>query len=157
MTPENTPVRPLWLAALLGGTGPALTAWLVAVGVREWWISVFDEGHVFEGDGPHDPRRPARMFTGEWFGDVGTMLMWFAVAFLVMQVLLFLAMSVAERRQPQPPVAWLCAGVAATTPLVLYSVWPDASQVPTWQILFVYFFGIAAAWTTRRLRYGAWL
>jgi hypothetical protein len=157
MTPDDKPVRPLWQAALLGAIPPMLLAWATAVGVREWWISVLDKGHVFEGDGPYAARRPAEMFTGGWFVDVGTMLMWFAVAFLGVQLLLFIAMSIAERRQPQPTVAWLCAGVAATTPLVLYSVWPDASLVPTWQILIVYAVGIGAAWFTRRLRYGEWL
>lgn len=157
MSDAVTPVRPLWLAALLGGIGPMLVAWLIAVGAREWWIAELEQGHVFEGDGRERIERPAAILTSGWFSDVGTMLMWFVVAFLVIQLLLLLVMSVAERRSVQPTVAWLCAGVAATTPLVLYSVWPDASLVPTWQILVVYSFGIAAAWTTRRLRYGAWL
>lgn len=157
MTPEVTPRRPLWLAALLGGIGPMLFAWLIAVGMREWWISVLDEGHMFEGDGLERIERPAAMFTSGWFADIGTMLMWFAVAFLGVQLILFLIITVAERRQPQPAVAWLCAGVASATPLVLYSVWPDASSVPTWQIFIIYLFGIAAAWATRRLRYGVWL
>ena len=156
MTLTAAPRRPLWLATLLGGIGPMLVAWLIAVVMRQLWIAELDQGHMFEGDGKEHIERPAAMFTSGWFADVGEMLMWFAIAFLGVQVLLFLFVKIAERRHAQPPVAWLCAGVVATTPLVLYSIWPDAN-VPTWQILFVYFFGIAAAWITRRLRYGAWL
>ena len=156
MRQATLPRRPLWQAALLGGIAPMLLAWAIAVGMRQLIIAQLEEGHVFEGDGREHIERPAAMLTSGWFYDVGVMLMWFAIAFLSIQLLLFLFAAIAERRKPQPPVAWLCAGVAATTPLVLYAIWPNA-DVPSWQILTVYFFGIAAAWITRKLRYGAWL
>ena len=155
MSDAATPRRPLWLAALLGGIPPVLLVWISAVIVRQFMVAAAEQAHLYdEGSGL---TRPAAMLSGGWFQDIGSMLFAFVIAFLGVQFLLFLVMTVAERRQVQPPVAWLCAGVAATTPLVLYSVWPDASAVPNWQILMVYSFGLAAAWITRRLRHGAWL
>lgn len=145
MTGATTPRRPLWQAGLLGGLGPTLVAWLCAVAVRQYVIATVHGANA------------AMTFGGGTLGDIATMLFSFAIAFLVVELILLIIVSIAERRRVQPPTFWLCAGVAATTPLVLYSIWPDASAVPTWQILFVYAFGIAAAWTTRRLRHGAWL
>jgi hypothetical protein len=145
MTEVTLPRRPLWQAALLGGLGPMLVAWFCAVAIRQYVIGMVHGASV------------AMLLTLGALSDIGKMLLAFAIAFFVVELILVVIVSIAERRRVQPPTFWLCAGVVATTPLVLYSVWPDASAVPTWQILFVYFFGIAAAWITRRLRYGAWL
>ena len=145
MTDAAPPRRPLWRAALLGGLGPMLAAWLCAVAIRQYVIGMVHGANA------------ATTLTFGTLGDIATMFFWFAIAFFVVQLILVIIVTVAERHRVQPTTFWLCAGVAATTPMVVYSIWPDASAVPTWQILFVYFFGIAAAWTTRRLRHGAWL
>jgi len=144
MTDAAPSRRPLWQAALLGGVPPVLVAWALAVALRQYVIGMVHGASA------------ALTLSGGTLHDIGVMLLSFVVAFLGVQILIFLFAVVAERHHPRPTVAWLCAGVIATTPLVLYSIWPDAN-VPTWQIIFVYFFGIAAAWITRRLRHGAWL
>jgi len=145
MTQAALPRRPLWQAALLGGIGPMFVAWFCAVAIRQYVIATVHGAGV------------AMTLTLGTLSDIGKMLLAFALAFFVVELILVIVVSIAERRRIQPPTFWLCAGVVATTPLVLYSIWPDASAVPTWQILFVYAFGIAAAWITRRLHHGAWL
>lgn len=132
---RRQPRRPLWKAALLGAIPPLAVALTIALLIDAMFWELGD-------------------LTGaQRLGQVALIVAQVATAFASIQILLVAMMSVAERRHPQPPPAWLLAGVIATTPMIVYMMWPNIPYNPT-GVLIVYGFGMAAAAITRHLRHG---
>lgn len=127
--------RPLWKAALLGALAPYAIVLLIAILIDALFWELGD-------------------VTGtQRLAQIALIAGQVTLAFASVQILLVAMMAFAERRHPQPPPAWLLAGVIATTPMVLYALWPNV-QFNTTGVMIIYCFGMATAAITRHLRHG---
>lgn len=130
-----------WLRAwLLGALPPFAIAAPIAVIAREVVTYALDRGHLPTLD-------------AGWLGDVASLVLIVASVALAIQGTVIAVMAVAERSGPKPPPAWLLAGVVATTPLILYMLWPN-QPVHMLYVLSVYALGMIGAAAGRRIRHG---
>lgn len=130
-----------WLRAwLLGALLPFAIAAPIAVVAREVVTYALDRGRLPSLD-------------AGWLTEVVSLVVLVASVALAIQGIVVAIMALAERNGPKAAPAWLLAGVVATTPLVLYMLWPN-QPVHKLQVLAVYGLGMIGAAAGRRIRHG---
>lgn len=130
-----------WLRAwLLGAMPPFAIAAPIAVVVRDVVNYALDRGRWPSPD-------------AVWLTEVAGLVLLVALVALAVQGVVIAVMALAERNGPKVAPVWLLAGVIATTPLVLYMLWPN-QPVHKLQVLAVYGLGMIGAAAGRRIRHG---